>query len=254
VEFTNEVAVITGAGRGIGRSIALALAKEGADVVIIDVLVDKINSVVREAQLLEREALGVKCDVRIKKDVEQAAKAAIDKFQKVDILVNNAGVLNISPTEELAEDDWDRVIDTNLKGTFLCCQAFAKQMIRRGKGRIINISSVSGHVGTPQRAAYCASKAGIINLTRALATEWAKFGVTANSVSPGSVETHMTAQSRQGLPSHADLESKIPLKHAASVEDIANAVAFLVSSKATHITGHDLLVDGGVSAINPAFT
>ena len=253
MEFINKVAVITGAARGIGRSIALTLAKEGADVVIIDVLVDEINTVVREAQLLGREALGVKCDIRTKKDVEQAAKAAIKKFQKVDILVNNAGVLNISPSEELAEDEWDRVVDTNLKGTLLCCQAFGRQMISRGKGRIVNMASVSGHVGTPQRAAYCASKAGIINLTRTLAVEWAKFGITVNSVSPGAVETYMTAQSRQGQADYTDLTSRIPLKHLANVEDVANAVAFLVSSKATHITGHDLVVDGGMFAINSMF-
>ena len=126
-------------------------------------------------------------------------------------------------------------------------------MIKRGKGNIVNISSVSGHVGTPQRAAYCASKAGIINLTRTLAVEWAKFGIRVNSVSPGSTATDMTAQSRQEHLGYADLEARIPLKRSGSVEDVANSVAFLVSSKAKHITGHDLLVDGGVFATNPLF-
>ncbi len=253
MEFINEVAIVTGAGRGIGRAIALNLAQGGANLVIIDVLDTERNSVVREVEDMGRQALGIKCDIRNKNEVEQAAQATIEKFQKVDLLVNCAGISNVTPTLELSEEDWDRVIDTNLKGALLCCQAFGRYMIQGGKGRIVNISSTSGHRGGPQRAAYCSSKAGIIGLTKALAVEWAQHGVTVNSVSPGWTKTPMQDRLMETQPGYKERESRIPTKRRGEPEEIAYAVAFLASAKALQITGQDIVVDGGVLAINPMF-
>lgn len=253
MNFSNEVAVVTGAGRGIGRAIALTFAQGGADLVIMDVLDEDIKAVVGEVESMGHGALGFKCDVRNKKQVEQAAKAAIDRFQKVDILVNNAGVHNVSPTEDLSEEDWSRVIDTNLKGTLICCQAFGKFMLAKGKGRIVNIASLSGHKGIPQRAAYCASKAGVMALTRVLAVEWAGRGVTVNSISPGLTRTAMVDHLMKTQPGYKERALRIPTRRLGEPEEIAHAVAFLASSESRQITGTDVVVDGGVLAIEPLF-
>lgn len=247
MERDEVIAVVTGGGGSLGRVIALTLAQDGANVVIMDVVDDAINKVVRELEDMGHQVVGIKCDTRNKEEVEEAAEATISRFKKVDVLVNNAGVIWRGPTEEMAEEDWDRLIDVNLKGTFVCSQVFGKYMIKQGKGKIVNIGALFPSIVIPQFAAYTATKGGILALTKALAVEWAQFGITVNSVSPGNLETHMGG--RQILPETvAAIEKRTPLGRLAKHKDIADVVAFLVSSKAEYITAQDIQVDGGMSA------
>jgi NAD(P)-dependent dehydrogenase (short-subunit alcohol dehydrogenase family) len=247
MEFLNQVAVITGGAGGVGRAMALTFAQDGANVVILDVVDDAINNAVRELEDVGHQVLGIRCDIRNKREVEEAAEATINRFKKVDILVNNAFVFYKGPTEEMAEEDWDRLVDIGLKGTFLCSQAFGKYMIKQGKGKIVNIGALAPSRATPGFAAYGATKGGILALTKALAVEWAQFGITVNSVSPSMIDTPM----RGGKTPAPELNKMIPLGHAAKQKDIADVVAFLVSSKAEYVTGQDIQVDGGLSAIYP---
>jgi 3-oxoacyl-[acyl-carrier protein] reductase len=244
-QLTDKVAVVTGAGRGIGRAIALELAKRGAAVVVnYNSSADAANEVVAAIQAAGGKAVAVKADVSSLADAEALIKAAIDQFGKIDILVNNAGTTRDGMIMTMKEDDWDVVLDTNLKSAWNCSKAAAKAMMRKRYGRIVNITSVSGIAGQGGQTNYSASKAGLIGLTRALAREIAPRTVTVNAVAPGMVLTDLTS----GLPENLveQINKNIPLARWGTVEEVAYAVAFLASDEASYITGQVLSIDGGM--------
>jgi len=241
----NRTAVITGASRGIGRGIALALAKEGANIVVnYNSSADAANEVVAAAEAMGVQAMAVQANVA---DLEQATTLLNDAkkaYGTVDILVNNAGVTRDNIIMMMAEEDWDTVLNTNLKSAWNCSKAAAKIMMRKKYGRIINITSVSGIAGQGGQSNYAASKAGMIGLTKSVAKELAARNITANAVAPGFIDTDMTAALGEDML--AEVDKAIPLGRRGSVEDVAYAVAFLASEQASYITGQVLSVDGGL--------
>lgn len=249
VDLTGKVALVTGSARGIGKSIALAMASAGADIILNDINQEGITETAREVTKLGRKATPYPGDVSKKAEVDRLVAEAIESFGRMDILVNNAGVVVRKPAEEYTEEDWDRVIDTNLKGVFNFSQAVGRQMIAKGKGgRIVNISSIMGLVALAPRASYVSSKGGIVALTRDLAVEWAKYGITVNSVCPGWVMTEMTEKYFAQEEVHKYLIDRIPLGRFATQADVTNLVLFLSSEQAGYITGASIPVDGGWTA------
>lgn len=239
-----HTAIVTGGGRGIGKAIAEFLARNGVNVAVVDIDMD----IAKEASLgLER--LGVK-SIALKADVSKAAEVStifentLKEFGSVEILVNNAGITRDGLLLRMKEDDWDAVIDINLKGVFLCCKNAVKIMSKNKYGRIINIASVVAFMGNPGQANYSASKAGIVGLTKTIAREYASRGITVNAVAPGFIQTAMT----ESLPENVKQEmlKAIPMNRFGTVEDVANAVVFLASPNASYITGHVMHVNGGM--------
>jgi len=251
MRLEGQVAIVTGASKGIGQAIALTLSKEGAIVIVNGRNNKSIKKVVDEVKSLGGQALPVKADVSSSKEVNKLVETTLDKYQKIDILVNNAGVNELVPTLELTEIQWYNIIDVNLKSQFLCSQAVAKQMIEQKRGKIVNIASIGAHVGTPGQAAYAASKAGIVQLTKVLAVEWGKYNINVNAVSPGMTMTAMMESLINERPDFIEGIKRIPLQRPARPEDIANVVLFLVSSESDYITGQELIVDGGSLSIHP---
>ncbi len=240
----DKVAVVTGASRGIGRSISLALAAEGAKIVAVDLGIEETEKVVNEIRALGAEALAVQGNVTVAEDAERMIDAAVDKFGRVDILVNNAGITRDGLLLRMKDEDWDAVLSVNLKGAFICSRAAAKVMAKQRSGRIINIASVVGQMGNAGQANYCASKAGLIGLTKSNARELAKRNVTVNAVAPGFIATAMT----DALPEKVrqELAAQIPLERLGTAEDIANAVVFLAAERSGYITGQVIGVNGGM--------
>ena len=240
----DRIAVVTGASRGIGRSIALALAAKGAVIVAVDVDQAATDAVVAELKAAGGKALGVVGNVTVPADAERMIEAASEAFGRVDILVNNAGITRDGLLVRMKDEDWDAVLSVNLKGAFLCTRAASKVMTKQRYGRIINIASVVGQMGNAGQANYCASKAGLIGLTKSNARELAKRNITVNAVAPGFIATAMT----DALPEkvRAELTAQIPLERLGSAEDIANAVVFLAGDDSGYITGHVLSVNGGM--------
>ena len=240
----DKVAVITGASRGIGRSIALALAEAGAKIVAVDL--DPVATAAIVAELKEKgtEAIAVIGNVTVTEDTEKMIDAAVAAFGRVDILVNNAGITRDGLLMRMKDEDWDAVLSVNLKGAFLCSRAASKVMTKQRYGRIINIASVVGQMGNAGQANYCASKAGLIGLTKSNARELAKRNITVNAVAPGFIATAMT----DALPEKVreELTAQIPLARLGSAEDIAHAVVFLALEKSAYITGHVIAVNGGM--------
>lgn len=245
MKLKNKVAIVTGAKRGIGRAIALELAKEGAKVIISDINLKECQIVCDEIKKIGSEALAIKCDVSKKKDVDEMIKKTIQKFKKIDIFVNNAGVLIMKPFIQMTEKDWDFVLDINLKGVFLCTNAVVKHMVKQKSGKIISIASIAGEVGFDNTSAYCASKAAIINLTRELALELSPFNININAIAPGIIETAMTKDMLKDKKSKAGLLASTPIGRAGQPEEIGKAAVFLASGDSNFITGHTLVVDGG---------
>ena len=244
-KLDGRVAVVTGASRGIGRAIALKLAEMGAKVVV-NYRSNKAaaEEVLDMIQTMGGTAIAIQADVRIFKDAQKLIKSALDQFGRLDILVNNAGTTRDTLLIRMSEEDWDIVIDTNLKGAFNCTKAAQRPMMKQRYGRIVNITSVAGLAGNAGQANYAAAKAGLVGFTKAVAKEVGSRNITVNAVAPGYVPTDLTAN----LP--PDLIAKglemTPLGRAGTPEDIANAVAFLVSDDANYITGQVLSVDGGM--------
>lgn len=242
--LTDKVAVITGASRGIGRVIALSMAAQGAKVVLSARNSEALEQVAAEIKASGGEALVVAGDVARGEDATALINAAVSAYDKVDILVNNAGITRDALVVRMKDEDWDAVMEINLKGAFLCSREAAKVMTKKRYGRIINISSVVGEMGNAGQSNYCASKAGMLGLTKSMARELARRNVTVNAITPGFIVTDMTGD----LPEKVrdELAAQIPQGRFGESEDIANAVVFLASDQASYITGQTLGVNGGM--------
>ncbi|MFJ5670824.1 3-oxoacyl-[acyl-carrier-protein] reductase [Bacillus safensis] len=243
--LTNKTAVVTGASRGIGRSIAIDLAKSGANVVVnYSGNEAKANEVVDEIKALGQQAFAVKADVSNAEEVQAMMKQAIDTFGSIDILVNNAGITKDNLLMRMKENEWDDVININLKGVFNCTKAVTRQMMKQRNGRIINLASVVGVCGNPGQANYVAAKAGVIGLTKTTAKELATRHITVNAVAPGFISTDMTDKLDDNV--QTEMLKQIPLARFGAPEDISNVVVFLASEGAGYITGQTIQVDGGM--------
>ena len=247
-DLTGKVAIVTGAGRGMGYHIALALAKYGADIVVCSRTVSELERVGAEIEKLGRRVLIQQMDVtripEIYAMVEQSTKA----FGHIDILVNNAGVNITQWAVDVTEEAWDKVVDTNLKALFFCAQAVGKVMIRQKKGKIINISSQTGTVAIPQRAAYCSSKGGVNQLTKLLAIEWAQYNINVNAIAPTFIETPFSKPMFEKEGFREYVLGNIPLGRVGQPEDVVGGVIYLASEASDLVTGHVLLIDGGWTA------
>jgi len=249
LKLNNKVALVTGASRGIGRSIAIELAREGADIVVNYLRSEtEAMEVVEQVKALGKNAIAIKADVSRSEDVENMINSVLERFKRIDILVNNAGIYNLKVDSilNLDEEDWDKVIDTNLKGTFLCCRAVARPMLRQKSGVIINISSNSGMsaVSTnPFNPHYAASKGGIIAFSRALALGLAPC-IRVNVVAPGIIDTETSMSDMRGPASFSDERTRT-LKRNGKPEEVAKVVAFLASDDSSFIEGETIVVDGG---------
>ncbi|MBE5035311.1 3-oxoacyl-[acyl-carrier-protein] reductase [Gallibacter intestinalis] len=241
----NKKVMITGGSRGIGRAMAIAMAQAGADVAVIyNGNKEAADKVCEEIRAMGRQAAAFKCDVGNFEEAGKTVQAVNKELGGLDVLVNNAGITKDGLIFTLKEDDFDRVIETNLKGAFNTIKHAAKIMMKNRKGTIINITSVSGMMGNPGQANYAAAKAGMIGLTKTVAKELAARGITCNAIAPGFVATEMTDKLSDEVKDSID--SVVPLKRMAQPEDIANAAVFLASDKASYITGEVLKVDGGL--------
>lgn len=245
-----NVAIVTGSRRGIGKAIALTFAEAGADVAVCDLVVKDgaLRAVADEIQRLGRRSLAVQVDVTRKSEVDNFVKRVVDELGAIDILVNNAGILFTEPLLEIPEDKWDRIMNVNLKGYYLCSQAAGRRMVEQKKGTIINIASSAAFKGMPAIGAYCITKAGVVMLTRALAQELSSHNIRVNAIAPATVNTEIIRDivaTPEGLAAQV---ARIPLGRLGEVSDVAGAALFLASEASSFITGHTLLVDGGFTA------
>jgi 3-oxoacyl-[acyl-carrier protein] reductase len=243
-ELTNKIAVVTGAGRGIGRAIALKFAQLGADVVCVSRTAENSEKTAGEVRALGRKAWAFAVDVANGPAVIGAAEEILKQAGRVDILVNNAGVTRDGLLMRMSDEDWEIVLNTNLKGAFSFTKAFTRSFLKQKSGRIINVASVIGLIGNAGQCNYAASKAGLIGFTKSVARELASRGITANAIAPGFIETDMTSVLTEELKT--DLLKRIPLGCMGQAEDIANAAAFLASGEARYVTGQVITVDGGM--------
>ena len=247
MKLDNRTAIVTGARRGIGRAVALALAKEGANVVVSDISQEDCEKIVTEIKGLGRRGLALKCNVTSRTEVEDMVARTVAKFGKLDILVNNAGIITFKPFLELTDEDWDNIMSVNLKGQFLCARAAAKEMTKNKWGRIINIASISSGgcgIAFPLIAHYTASKGGVMALTEALALELTPQGINVNAICPGAIDTDMT----KGVKESGQLEQvllRIPKGRLGQPEDIAHLAVFLASEESDYISGAAIVIDGG---------
>jgi NAD(P)-dependent dehydrogenase (short-subunit alcohol dehydrogenase family) len=239
------VAVVTGAARGIGRKVALVLAERGYAVAANDLSAPEAT--LGDLERIGAETLAISADVSDEEAVRGIVRSVMERFERIDVLVNNAGISLITPAEETTLADWRRVLEVNLTGPFLMCREFGREMLRRGSGSIVNISSVAGLLGIADRAAYNASKHGLVGLTRTLAAEWGGRGVRVNAVCPGWVKTEMDQEDRaSGSYTDADIEGRVPIGRFAAPGDVAQAVVFLADpEQSSFVNGHTLSVDGG---------
>jgi len=248
LNLKNKVAIVTGARRGMGRTHASTLAEAGAKVVVSDISLEDCEKVVKEIEKEKGEALAIKCDVSKKEEVGELVKKTVDKWGKLDILVNNAGICQFKPFLELTEEEWDRTININLKGYFLCAQAAAKEMAKQKSGVIVNIASVAmgqQGIGFPNIAHYCASKGGIVGMTEALAVELAPLNIRVNVVAPGMIDTPMVDPVMKDPQQKKGILARIPMHRLADAQEVSNLVLFLASDESSYMTGSTVVVDGG---------
>ena len=244
MNLSEKVAIVTGAGRGIGRAIALKLAEEGATVVVTDILEKEAQAVAGEIKAAGGQSLAVMADVSLAADVARLVEETIKACGRVDILVNNAGIARDKLLLRMSEEDWDKVIDVDLKSVFLCTKAVLRPMVKQRRGRIISLSSIAGITGNKGQANYASAKAGIIGFTRSIAREVGSRSITVNAVAPGFIDSEMTRRLEKDW--REELERLIPLGYLGTPRDVAEAVAFLASDEAGYITGQVLGVDGGM--------
>ena len=239
-----KVALVTGAAQGIGKAVALLLARNGADIVVSDINLEKAEETAKEVQILGRKALAIKVDVAKSDDVDKMVQAILAQFGHIDILINNAGIARDKLILRMTEEDWDAVLNINLKGTFNCTKAVVRHMSKQKSGKIVSIASVVGEMGNAGQGNYAASKAGVIGFTKTIAREFAQRGINVNAIAPGYIETPMT----EALPDKVkeDLKRLIPMDRLGKPEDVAEAVLFFVSESANYITGQVLNVNGGI--------
>jgi 3-oxoacyl-[acyl-carrier protein] reductase len=245
MELTDRVAIVTGGGRGIGRAIALRLAGAGAAVVVTDILAKEAEAVAGEIKVVGGQSLAVAADVSLAADVARLVETTISAYNRIDILVNNAGIARDRILLRMSEEDWDKVLDVDLKSVFLCTKAVLRYMLKARWGRIISLSSIAGVMGNPGQANYASAKAGIIGFTRTVAREVGSHSITVNAVTPGFIETEMTRQIAE--EQRQEIKKLIPLNRSGTPRDVAEAVAFLASEEAGYITGQVLGVNGGMA-------
>ncbi len=244
MKLKDQVALVTGAAQGIGKAVALLLAEEGADIVLSDVNLEKAEETAKEIEALGRRAMAIRANVAVFDEVERMVQEIIERFTQIHILVNNAGIARDKLLLRMSEEDWDLVLDINLKGTFNCTKAVIRYMSKQRSGKIVNIASVVGQMGNAGQSNYSASKAGVIGLTKTIAREFASRGINVNAIAPGYIVTPMT----EALPEKAkeELKRMIPMERLGQPADVAQAVLFLVSEASNYITGQVINVNGGI--------
>lgn len=247
-KLSGKVALVTGSNQGLGREIALSLARVGCSLVLADIVYPKETE--RQIKNIGSHCISVKVDISDETEVKNLIKEAVYEYKKVDILINNAGIsqLNYIPTQDASIEEWDNIIRVNLRGTFLCCKCIGKIMINSGGGSIINISTTAGITGVRRAVAYCASKAGVILLTKSLALEWAEYNIRVNAIAPHYIETGLTEGLMTSKKVFDALIKQIPMNRFGKPEEIIGAVMLLACPASTYITGTVLVVDGGYLA------
>jgi NAD(P)-dependent dehydrogenase (short-subunit alcohol dehydrogenase family) len=252
MRLEGKVVLITGSTRGIGKEFAIGFAKEGADIIINGRNLEKAKVVAKEIEGLGVRSMAIGADVSLSQDVNRMVEEAINAFGRIDLLVNNAGVNPfLLEAEKIKEEGWDQVLNVNLKGVFLCCQAVGKKMIQQGGGKIINISSAAGLLGEQGLLPYCVSKAGVMTLTRILAYEWSRYNILVNAIAPGVVAGGMNTPILNKEILVSGLIQQVPLKRLGNPEEIVKVALFLASEDSSYINGTTIVADGGMTGYRP---